>query len=196
MALHRRITKQGIYFLTFTCYHWLPLIEITKGYELIYNWFNILIENGDSITCYVIMPNHIHLIMHFAGGKQSLNTVVGNGKRFIAYEIIKRLEKQGETLLLDRLRLAVRSKDKNRGKKHEVWMDAFDVKECRTEKFVLQKLFYIHNNPCTKRWKLAKEPHHFTHSSALFYLNGKQGYYTVRDYRDFLGMYRLDDGAE
>jgi len=41
----------------------------------------------------------------------------------------------------------VQSNDKKNGKKHEVWKDSFDVKECRTEKFILQKLTYIHNNP-------------------------------------------------
>jgi len=135
------------------------------------------------------MPNHVHLILHFAGGSQSLNTIIGNGKRFMAYEIIERLTNQNEIALLEQLSSAVRPKDRSRGKKHQVWQDTFDVKECRTEKFILQKLHYIHNNPCSGKWRLTKEPHHYSHSSALFYLNGKSTYFRVKDYRNFLGMY-------
>ena len=39
---------------------------------------------------YVIMPNHVHFLLYFTMQKQSLNTVIGNGKRFIGYEIINR----------------------------------------------------------------------------------------------------------
>jgi hypothetical protein len=89
----------------------------------------------------------------------------------------------------------VESKDKTRGKKHELWQDSFDIKECRTEKFILQKLTYIHNNPCCGKWKLVKEPHHYQHSSALFYLNGTPRHFGVKDYRHFLWIYddKMDD---
>src|SRR2546423_9648633 len=193
MAVHRLITQPGIFYITFTCYRWLPLIELTNAYDLFYNWFDILAQKGHSLTAYGIMPNHVHLILHFAGGPQSLNTIIGNGKRFIAYEIINSLEKRGENEILKELQLSVSTKDRIRGKKHEVWKDSFDAKECRTEKFLLQKLHYIHNNPCVGKWKLAKEPHHYPHSSALFYLDGKIARYPVRDYLDFLGMYYQEE---
>ena len=46
------------------------------------------------------MPNHIHLLVSFINAKQSINTIIGNGKRFMAYEIIKRLEVNNEVVLL------------------------------------------------------------------------------------------------
>ena len=188
MSVHKPVTEPGIYFLTFTCHQWLQLIELTKGYDLVYNWFNVLSSKGHSITGYVIMPNHLHLLFYFAGGNQSLNTHVGNGKRFMAYEIINRLTKQNEISLLNKLTLDVKTKDKSRGKLHEVWIDSFDVKECRTEKFILQKLHYIHNNPCTGKWKLADSSINYLHSSASFYISGKQGGYAVKDYREFISI--------
>jgi REP element-mobilizing transposase RayT len=194
MAIHKLITAPGIYFVTFTSYHWLPLFELTNAYNLVYNWFDILTAKGHVVLCYVIMPNHLHLILYFSGGPQSLNTLVGNGKRFIGYEIINRLTIQNEIMLLKQLQAGVKPKDKSCGKKHELWQDSFDVKECRTEKFILQKLIYIHNNPCSGKWKLVTEPHLYPHSSALFYLNGKTAGYPVRDYRDFLWIY--DDKNE
>lgn len=188
MSVHKPVSEPGIYFITFTCYQWLRLIELTKGYDMVYNWFNVLTSAGHTVTGYVIMPNHLHLLLYFAGGKQSLNMIIGNGKRFMAYEIIKRLTEQNETGLLTKLQHAVQPKDKSRGKKHEVWEDSFDVKECRTEKFILQKLHYIHNNPCSGKWMLADSSIHYQHSSASFYISGKQGGYAVKDYREFMNF--------
>ena len=132
------------------------------------------------------MPNHLHMLLYYVGGDQSLNTIVGNGKRFMAYDVIKRLEGQNEKALLLKLESGVCAKDKSRGKKHEVWQGAFDVKECRTEKFILQKLHYIHNNPWTARWKLVNSPIDYQHSSARFYICGKHATYAITDYREFL----------
>lgn len=97
MSVHKPITETGIYFITFTNHQWLPLIELTKGYDLVYKWFDVLTSKGHTVTGHVIMPNHLHMLLYFARGGQLLNTVVGNGKRFMAYDIINRLEKQNES---------------------------------------------------------------------------------------------------
>ena len=93
MSVHTKIDKEGIYFITFTCSSWLPLIELSQGYNTVYNFFRLpLIVKGHTVLAwYVIMPNHLHLLLHYNGGK-SLNTVIGNGKRFMAYEIVSLLE--------------------------------------------------------------------------------------------------------
>ena len=186
MSIHTPIVLPGIYFITFTCHRWLNLIEKVNGYDLVYNWFDVLAKKQHTVTGYVIMPNHLHMLLYYGESKQSLNNVIGNGKRFMAYEIINRLGAQSEMALLNSLQRAVKSKDKQKGQKHEVWIDSFDVKHCRTENFVLQKLNYIHNNPCAGKWKLAEDPIHYPHSSASFYISGRHGAYAVKDYREFL----------
>lgn len=183
MPVKRQITEpDGVYFITFTCHQWLPLIAQTNSYDLVYNWFNHLKEKGHFITGYVIMPNHIHALIAFRNSSQSINTIVGNGKRFIAYEIIKRLKEQDEQKLLHHLHLSVEAKDLERNKKHEVWEDSFDWKECRTNNYMRQKLDYMHDNPCKGKWKLALAPVDYEHSSAKFYLTGEQGFYKVLNY--------------
>ena len=117
------------------------------------------------------------------------STVVSNGKRFIAYEIVNRLIELKKFDILKILEQGVQPKDRSRGKKHEVWKDAFDIKECRTEKFLCQKMHYMHNNPCHPRWNLAAEPHLYYHSSASQYRNGKVSAYPVTDYLKFITMY-------
>jgi hypothetical protein len=36
--------------------------------------------------------NHIHTLIGFRNTGKSINTIIGNGKRFMAYDIVKQLE--------------------------------------------------------------------------------------------------------
>ena len=188
MSIHTLTEKSGMYFITFTCYNWLPLIKLTNAYDEVYKFFNILNKKRHQITGYVIMPNHLHFLLYFTMQNQSLNTTIGNGKRFIGYEIINRLDAQKQNSILNILSQAVSLAERKRNKRHEVWQGTFDIKECRTETFILQKLNYMHLNPCAKRWRLCEKPHAFEHSSASFYQIGKQGKIRIRDYQDFLAL--------
>ena len=188
MPVHTPVTTRGIYFITFTCFRWQPLIQLTSGYDLVYNWFDVLSWKGHAITGYVIMLNHLHILLYYSGRGSSLNTVVGNGKRFMAYAIVNRLNRRREISLLALMSHAVRASDRERGKKNEVWKESFDVKPYRTENFTLQKLHYIHNNSCAGKWRLAVTSFDYLHSSASFYISGKPGVYRVRDYREFLRL--------
>jgi hypothetical protein len=49
------------------------------------------------------MPNHVHALIYFPEMKKSLNTIIGNAKRFMAYEIIKRLEGRKNLAMLEEL---------------------------------------------------------------------------------------------
>jgi len=81
---------------------------------------------------------------------------------------------------------AVKAKDRQRGKKHQVWQGSFEIKECRTESFVLQKLNYMHDNPLSGRWRLSHRAIDYLHSSAAQYNIGKVRAYAVKDYREVL----------
>ena len=174
--------KFGTFFIIFTCHQWLHLIEKVNGYDIVYHWFDHLKSKGHYINGYVIMPNHVHVILSFIETNQSINSIIGNGKRFMAYEIIKRLKHNIEKALLEKLSNQVESKRKINKKLHEVWGLSFDWKECRSWEFVNQKLSYIHNNPCVKKWDLSNSTAEYAHSSAKFYITGEQGVYPVSNY--------------
>src|SRR5881296_1686074 len=90
MPTRKAITeKDGVYFITFTCTNWLPLFKICDAYDSVYNWFDHLKKHGHHIIGYVIMPGHVHAIIAFVNTEKSINTTISNGKRFIAYEIIR-----------------------------------------------------------------------------------------------------------
>jgi hypothetical protein len=88
--------------------------------------------------------------------------------------------------LLEILSSGVIASEKRRGKQHEVFERSFDVKLCRTYKFVNQKLVYIHSNPVSKKWNLAADPTDYIHSSATFYYSGVHGIYTISNVNDWI----------
>ena len=176
--------NSGIFFITFTCHQWLPLIDKTNGYDIVYNWFNHLKCKGHYINGFVIMPNHVHALISFVNTKQSINTIIGNGKRFMAYEIIERLKANNETALLEQLAGKVEATKKQNKKLHEVWELSFDWKDCRSNDFIYQKLDYMHLNPCTGKWQLTINPIEYLHSSAKFYLTGEYGFYPVTNFME------------
>ena len=83
----------SLYYITFTCYNWLPLFQLVNAYDIVYKWFNYLkAEKNIKTTAYVILPGHVHAIIDFSNTGKSINTNVSNGKRFIAYDLIKHLQ--------------------------------------------------------------------------------------------------------
>lgn len=174
-----------VYFCSFTCLEWLPLFKMTDLYDEIYRWFNILIQTNHQICGFVIMPNHLHLLVYITESKSSINTILGNGKRFLAYEIVTRLEKVRREDMLQILASHVTDEERKRKKKHRVFEISSDIKPCYTEKFILQKLEYIHANPITGKWQLAKTMDEYPHSSAAFYeLNLEHPHIKITHYKD------------
>ena len=141
MAVHKTIPDQsGLFFITFTCWKWMNLFQLTHTYDAIYNWFDILRSKDHYIAAYVIMPNHLHGLFGFRNTVgASINSIVGNGKRFIAYEVLKRLQRAGEQQILSDLATPVRLQDKQRGKLHEVFEASFDWRKCESLRFTQQK---------------------------------------------------------
>ena len=172
---------EGMYFITFTCQHWLPLFEITNSYDTVYKWFDYLFTKGHKLKGYVILPNHLHALIDFGSSQKNINTIVSDAKRFMAYKIVDRLKEQKRTEILLQLSEAVTSSDKNKGKIHQVFERSFDCKEITSQHFFLQKLSYMHNNPCSGVWNLVKNPVDYKHSSAKYYSSGEQGEYFIKD---------------
>lgn len=180
MVKHKIPVYQGIFFITFTCNRWLNLFQIANAYSAVYQWFDCLKALGHHLLGYVIMPNHVHVLIAFSNTEgKSINTIVGNGKRFIAYSIVRQLEALNEPSLLVDLASDVSERERKRNKLHHIFRPSFDWKHCISKGFIMQKLNYIHLNPCRGKWMLAKEYWEYEHSSAYFYVTGKQGVYPV-----------------
>jgi REP element-mobilizing transposase RayT len=173
MPIKRKIPFcMGTFFITFTCKKHIPLIQITNGYDLAYKWFRHLKTNGHYVNAFVVMPNHVHVIITITETETPINTIVGEGKRMMAYQIVSRLK------FLRRRKLLVRLKgllDRDRIESnhlHSVWDRSFHWHHLYSWNMINQKIDYIHNNPCKGSWNLAPSPAMYTHSSASFYISG------------------------
>jgi REP element-mobilizing transposase RayT len=183
MSISNKIeVPNGVFFITFTCARWLPLFQITNGYYAVYKWFDYLRQHSHHIAGYVIMPDHVHALIAFSTTRTSINTIIANGKRFMAYELVRQLKQQEKNEILEQLSGWVNESEKKRNKQHEVFEPSFDRKECRTIAFMQQKTNYIHQNPCKKG--LAFLPEDYIHSSAKYYITGLQGVYPVITYME------------
>ena len=174
MSLHTKHTEvYEVYFCTFTCYKWLPLFEQGKAYASVFRWFNHLKFDGCLLTGYVIMPNHVHVLLFPTHSGTSINKMVGDGKRFMAYDIVNGIRRSGNGKLLQILEDGVPVKEKRIGKKHQVFRLSFDARVCYNERMVEQKLNYIHHNPVSGKWALADNFLQYPYSSARFYELGE-----------------------
>ena len=126
------------------------------------------------------MPNHLHVLIDFDKSAKSINTIVSNGKRFMAYTMAERLKEHNKADILKQLSEAVCASDKDKGKIHQVFERSFDCKEITSHHFLMRKLLYIHDNPCIGVWKLAENPIDYIHSSAKYYATGEQGIYSIK----------------
>jgi len=173
------------WFITFTNYGWIPLFEITSSYDLVYKWFKLIDDNHSIKTlAFVIMPNHTHLLLQLSEDNIDLNKMVGNGKRFMAYEMVQRLEKMGRQDLLIKLSSACSDRERAKGQKHKAFEKSFDAKPVYSLDFLNQKLDYIHHNPVSGKWSLCDDFLDYEHSSAAFYeLERPHPFVAIADYR-------------
>ncbi|MDQ6755915.1 MAG: hypothetical protein M3004_03180 [Bacteroidota bacterium] len=160
------------------------LFELTNSYDMVYKWFNILKQEKIEVIGYVIMPNHVHCILYFPETGFNLNKIISNGKRFMAYEIINRLENANDIQALKILHDALTGRERKKNQLHKVFKDSFDAKAIFSEKFLIQKLNYIHNNPVSGKWKLAKDFVSYEHSSASFYEEGIAKHFKPKHFND------------
>ncbi len=178
-------TEHSFWFITFTCFEWKPLFEITQSYDVVYKWFEHLKEKQlADVISFVIMPNHFHAVLNLPQETKAINTIVSNGKRFMDYEIVKRLKGKDKLQLLGELEAAVSEREQKKGQKHKVFKDSFDGKALFTEKFLFQKIDYIHRNPVSGKWKLVNDYADYEHSSASFYELGVVKHFEPKHFRD------------
>ncbi|MCX2742677.1 transposase [Mangrovivirga sp. M17] len=137
---------QGIYFVTCTVVHWIDLFTQKHFRYIVIDSLKHCQENkGLIIYSWCIMPSHIHLIVSTEG---------------LELTAILRAFKNAES----RLKRIVNNK---------VWQDGNHPVLLEANKFINQKLAYIHNNPVEA--EIVDEPEEYLYSSARDYCGNKNG---------------------
>jgi putative transposase len=156
-------TNNKIYFFTATIHKWLNLLIEENNQQLIIDYLKKLSdENFITVYAFVLMPNHIHFIwrQNKLNGKE---TPQGSFLKYTAHEFLKKLKASNQSFLYE-----VNAANK----KHEIWKrDSLSI-EIYSKAVAIQKLNYIHYNPVSKKWLLAKDDLDYHFSSASFYETG------------------------
>jgi len=112
---------------------------------------------------YVLMPDHFHLLVNPI--ELNISKVIGRLKGRSASRILKNLRERCEVSMLNSLKLA---RPLASGQTHAVWLQDFSSIDLWSNKFILQKLNYIHMNPV--RAGLCDHPARWRWSSYHAYL--------------------------
>ncbi|MDA8692566.1 transposase [Saprospiraceae bacterium] len=142
--------------------------------EVLIETMKFCIENkGLSLHAYVIMSNHMHVIMSAKEGHQ-LSDIVRDFKKYTATSIIDMIQRNKEesrsVWMIKLFKYFAKYNKKN--KLYQFWQRDNKPIELSSPKWIYQKLAYIHINPV--RAGIVDKAENYLHSSAGMYI-GKDG---------------------
>jgi putative transposase len=170
---HNIYLDNFVYFFTATVVEYIPVLDSDSVKEFIIESLNFYREEYlTKINAYVIMPEHIHLIVRSDSGE--------NVKKFIQHLLRKvsiNIIVHTRSLLTNKPYRQVSKERLNiftkhaRGKAiHRVWKERAKGEPIYSDRVMKQKLDYIHMNPVKRG--LVKNPEDYPYSSFRnYYLN-------------------------
>ena len=162
--------QEKAHFITATVVDWIDVFSRKNYRDSIIECFDYCIKNkGMILYGYVIMSNHIHMIIQSNDGK--LSDLVRDFKKFTAKTILEKIQSEPESRrewMLERFKLATETHSRN--KNYQFWQYGNHAEEIFTEQFLWSKLDYIHMNPV--RAGIVIKMDDYLYSSASNYMNG------------------------
>lgn len=169
--------QNEIHFITLNVVGWIDLFISPECRQIIiHNLDYCQKKKGLTIYAFVIMSNHIHLIVQAREGFL-LSDILRDFKSYTAKKIILSIQnmKEKRKHWVDHtLRYFARYNKWNA--EYQIWNQNNHPIELESPKFIIQKLFYIHNNPV--KAAIVDNPEEYIYSSARNYA-GKQGVLNV-----------------
>jgi REP element-mobilizing transposase RayT len=157
------------HFITSTFVDWIDVFTRQTYRDIVIDCFDYCIKNkGMILYGYVIMSNHIHLIVQSEEGK--LSDLIRDFKKFIAKNILDKIQSSPESRkewMLERFKLAAQKHQRN--KEYQFWQYGNHAEEIYSTAFMWSKLHYIHLNPV--RAGLVAKASEYIYSSAGNYVN-------------------------
>jgi len=150
MSRTLKITNpQGLYFATFTVIHWIDLFTRPEYKDIIINSLKYCQQNkGLVIHAFVIMTNHVQLIVSRQDDGEQISDIIRDFKKFTSAKLLKAIKEIPESRREWLLRAFRKAGEKNpNNSRYQVWIQDNHPIELITGKFIRQKLDYIHLNP-------------------------------------------------
>jgi len=146
-GLRRFQQAQSLHFITFSCFHRLPLLDVPGAGES----FEAVLEqtrarHGARVYAYVVMPEHVHLL-------------VNEPPAIVLAQFLKAVKQV--------------TSHKLRGPREKFWQARYYDSSVRGEKARSEVIRYIHRNPVARG--LVAKPEDWAWSSFRHYASGVEG---------------------
>ena len=167
-GLKRFQKAEALHFITFSCFHRLPLLEAAGARETVEAVLEATRARHQArVYAYVLMPEHIHLL-------------VNEPPRIVLAQFLKALKQVTSRNL--------------KGRREKFWQDRYYYSNVHGEKARSEVIRYIHHNP-VKRGLVAK-PEQWPWSSFQLYASGVEGPVEIESqWTAFLRGNRLPEGV-
>lgn len=145
---YKTTEKDKGYFVTFTVTEWEKVLLDDDFKIIVTDAIRHCQLNRDLLLyAYCIMPNHVHLIVQ-SDGKESVSEILRDLKKHTSKEIVKKLQSSSTPENKRILSVFKAAGEKlKRIKGYKVWIDGNRPVVLFSNKFIWQKLQYIHDNP-------------------------------------------------
>ena len=160
---YKATTTDDAYFITITTVGWIDVFTRLNQKESIIKALHYCQENkGLEIYGYCIMTSHIHLLCKATNGFV-MSDVMRDFKRFTSKKIIQIIQEEPESRKEWMLEYFSKSCEHLKKKQEfKVWQNGYHAEHIYSNKFIRQKLDYIHNNPVKDKIVTLPEDYYFS----------------------------------
>jgi putative transposase len=154
-----------LYFCTDVIVGWQYVFTSPEFFDsIIDSWNYCQINKGLRLHAYVIIPNHLQMIM--SASARNPSDIMRDFKRHTSQQISDLLAQTNNNRLLHYFSSVARRE--GRGNTFKIWDSGSHPKLIDKGDFLDQKLRYIHDNPVRKGY--VENPEHWKYSSARNYI--------------------------
>jgi putative transposase len=158
--------QTGVYFVTFTVHQWVNVFTRPEYIEeLLKNLEYCQQHKGLEIYAWVVMTNHVHLIIRAKNG--NLSDVIRDFKKYTAKSIFKLIAENPQESRKEWLLKTLYFEDRI-----WFWEEGYHGEEIYSIEFYHTKVDYIHHNP-VKAGIVAQEEHYLNSSAGDFWGTSK-----------------------
>jgi REP element-mobilizing transposase RayT len=165
---YKATEPDATYFITITTVGWIDVFTRLRQKYVITNALQYCQKHkGLEIYAYCIMSSHIHLLCK-VDDDGLLSNVIRDFKTFTSKKIIETIVEHPESRrewLLDYFKKSCEHLKRNQT--YKVWQNGYHAEKIYSNKFIKQKINYIHNNPVVD--KIVAYPEDYVFSSARNY---------------------------
>ncbi len=179
MPVKPNFNPDYLYFVTTSAYRRAHLFQLDVVKRILVDSLHFMRTSAWlNLYAFVIMPNHIHLIIRLLQ-EHALSDVMRDFKKFTSKQIARHYQVMENENVISLLEKGGQRRRHN----FKVWDDEYDARDIFSREFLEQKMNYVHYNPCQPQWKLAENPEDYVWSSARFYMEDMPAIIPIDDVR-------------